>query len=285
MISNQIEAGVLFVVATPIGNLGDLAPRAVNTLEQVDLVLAEDTRHSRRLLSHFGINTSLCSLHEHNEKSKCDALIDRLNHGESMALISDAGTPLISDPGFPLVSQARQAGLKIVPIPGPCAAISALSVSGIGADRFVFEGFLPSRPGRRRHRLEAMVGEQRTLVFYESVHRIEATMAELEAVFGLQREAVVAKELTKLFETVRSGTLAELNQWLRSSSEQIRGEFVIVVEGAPQSEEAIPDGEDFRIMGLLLELLPPGKAAEAAARICNKPRKHFYQWALETRRG
>ena len=283
MISNQTKAGVLYIVATPIGNLDDLSPRAVSTLGKVDLVLAEDTRHSRKLLSHFGIKTSLFSLHEHNEKSKCDRLINQLEQGKSMALISDAGTPLISDPGFPLVSQARRTGLEVVPLPGPCAAIAALSVSGIGADRFVFEGFLPAKPGRRRRRMEAIVGEERTLIFYESVHRIEAMMADLEAVFGLQRQAVVARELTKMFETVKAGTLAELNQWLRASPQQVRGEFVVVVEGVPQPEKTSLDGEDCRIMGLLLELLPPGKAAEAAAKIRNKPRKIFYQWALEAR--
>ncbi|HHO68310.1 MAG TPA: 16S rRNA (cytidine(1402)-2'-O)-methyltransferase, partial [Gammaproteobacteria bacterium] len=197
-------AGTLFVVATPIGNLGDMTPRGVEVLQQADLIAAEDTRHSRRLAEHFGIATPMLALHEHNERSVAARLVERLRQGESIALISDAGTPLISDPGYQLVRAAREAGVPVVPVPGASALVAALSVAGLPTDRFVFEGFLPPRQAARRKRLEALKDEPRTLVFYESSHRIVDSLNDLKDVFGPGRQALLARELTKAFETTLS---------------------------------------------------------------------------------
>ncbi len=271
-------SGQLFVVATPIGNLGDLSPRARETLAAVDLIAAEDTRHSRRLLEHFGIHRPLLALHEHNERERCEGLIGRLQAGESVALISDAGTPLISDPGYRLVRAAREAGVPVVPIPGPSALIAALSVAGLPTDRFVFEGFLPAKGQARRNRLRALADEPRTLVFYEAGHRIEAMLADLAASFGGGREAVVARELTKQFEQIEGGPLDHLREWLAADERHRRGEFVVLVAGAPPREAGA--GETRRVLEILLRELPVKRAAAVAAELTGQRRNELYRLAL-----
>lgn len=269
------QAGVLFVVATPIGNLGDLSARARDTLAAVAAVCAEDTRHTRQLLAQFGIEKPLIALHEHNEQDACWPLVERLRSGDSLALVSDAGTPLVSDPGYRLVRAVRAAGLGVSPVPGPCAAIAALSVAGLPSDRFCFEGFLPAKASARRERLQQLAREPRTLVFYEGAHRIEACLDDLVASFGGEREAVLARELTKLFETVLGETLAELRERVGADANQRRGEFVLVVRGA-EDDEAARLLEGKRIYGLLAEHLKPSLAAKLAAELSGAPRKALY---------
>ena len=270
-----VAPATLYVVATPIGNLDDITVRAVAVLGAVDAILAEDTRHSRTLLTHHGIVRPLLSLHEHNESERIPVLLDRLRAGQSLALISDAGTPLISDPGFPLVRAVRAAGLAIHPVPGPCAAIAALSVAGLACERFCFEGFLPARPGPRRQCLEALRAEPRTLVFYESGHRIEETLAAMVEVFGAEREGVLARELTKLFETVLVGSLADIAARVAADPDQRRGEFVLLVAGNAAADAArLADGR--RLYARLVEELPPSRAARIAADLSGAPRKALY---------
>ena len=270
-----VAPATLYVVATPIGNLDDITVRAVAVLGAVDAILAEDTRHSRTLLTHHGIVRPLLSLHEHNESERIPVLLDRLRSGQSLALISDAGTPLISDPGFPLVRAVRAAGLAIHPVPGPCAAIAALSVAGLACERFCFEGFLPARPGPRRQCLEALRAEPRTLVFYESGHRIEETLAAMVEVFGAEREGVLARELTKLFETVLVGSLADIAARVAADPDQRRGEFVLLVAGNAAADAArLADGR--RLYARLVEELPPSRAARIAADLSGAPRKALY---------
>ncbi|HBK54787.1 MAG TPA: 16S rRNA (cytidine(1402)-2'-O)-methyltransferase [Xanthomonadales bacterium] len=272
---SKTGGGRLYVVATPLGNLGDLSPRAAQTLASVAVIAAEDTRHSRTLLTHHGIARPLLSLHEHNESERIPVLLDRLRSGQSLALISDAGTPLISDPGFPLVRAVRAAGLAIHPVPGPCAAIAALSVAGLACERFCFEGFLPARPGPRRQCLEALRAEPRTLVFYESGHRIEETLAAMVEVFGAEREGVLARELTKLFETVLVGSLADIAARVAADPDQRRGEFVLLVAGNAAADAArLADGR--RLYARLVEELPPSRAARIAADLSGAPRKALY---------
>jgi 16S rRNA (cytidine1402-2'-O)-methyltransferase len=268
-------AGVLHVVATPIGNLGDLSPRAGQVLGSVDAICAEDTRHTRQLLSQLGVSTPLLALHEHNEEAMAPRLVARLQAGESLALVSDAGTPLVSDPGFRLVRAAREAGIRVSPVPGPCAMVAALSAAGLPSDRFVFEGFLPAKAGARRERLAALAGEARTLVFYESSHRIEEMLADAAAAFGEDRRAVLARELTKLFETVLDGTLARLHARVRDDADQRKGEFVVVVEGAGE-DGAARLAEGRRVYALLSTELKPSVAAKLAAEITGAPRKALY---------
>jgi 16S rRNA (cytidine1402-2'-O)-methyltransferase len=268
-------AAALWVVATPIGNLGDLSPRAVETLRSVQLVLAEDTRHSRPLLQQFGIDTPLLALHEHNEAATAEQLVMRMRGGEAMALISDAGTPLISDPGFRLVQAARAAGLPVRPVPGPCALIAALCVAGIGSDRFCFEGFLPSRRSARREALAGLRWEPRTLVFYESAHRIRESLQDLVEVFGPERRMLLARELTKRFETLIDGSIDEVSKRVVADADQQRGEFVLVLEGAPVDTDArLSEGR--RLYAKLAEHLPPSQAARLAAEISGAPRKALY---------
>ena len=268
-------AGTLHVVATPIGNLADLSPRALDTLRAVAAICAEDTRHTRQLLAHFGIEQSLVALHEHNEDEVADRLVARLLGGESLALVSDAGTPLVSDPGFRLVRAARAAGIRVSPVPGTSALVTALSVAGLPSDRFVFEGFLPAKAGARRTRLAMLAGEPRTLLFYESAHRIEETLADCVVAFGADRQAVVARELTKLFETVLDGTLAQLHARVVADANQRKGEFVLLVQGAGDDADArIAEGR--RVYAKLGEHLPPSTAAKLAAEITGAPRKALY---------
>jgi 16S rRNA (cytidine1402-2'-O)-methyltransferase len=276
-----VEPGVLYVVATPIGNLGDMTPRALEALSQVDLVAAEDTRRTRRLLSHFGLRCRLLALHEHNEAERSASLLKVLRAGRSVALVSDAGTPVVSDPGTRLVAAAHGAKIRVVPIPGASALLAALSASGLPGDRFVFEGFLPALPEQRRRRIRALQAEQRTLVLFEAPHRILDLLADLRAAFGDGRRAVVARELTKRFETVRTGAFGDLHEWLKQAPEQQRGEFVLLIEGST----APPEQQDVRgLLTLLLEELPVKRAAALAARITGGRRNTLYALALELTR-
>lgn len=273
--STPAAAGTLHVVATPIGNLGDLSPRALDTLRGVAAICAEDTRHTRQLLSHYGVEQTLIALHEHNEAGLADRIVGRLLAGESLALVSDAGTPLVSDPGFRLVAAARAAGIKVSPVPGPSALIAALSVAGLPSDRFAFEGFLPAKAGARRERLAALASEPRTLLFYESSHRIEDALADAVTVIGADRPAVIARELTKLFETVLSGTLGELHARVAADADQRKGEFVLLIQGVGDDADAkLVEGR--RVYAKLIEHLPPSTAAKLAAEITGAPRKALY---------
>ncbi len=273
--SSPAAAGILHVVATPIGNLADLSPRALSTLRGVAAICAEDTRHTRQLLAHHGVEQSLVALHEHNEAGVAERLVARLLAGESLALVSDAGTPLVSDPGFRLVAAARAAGLRVSPVPGPAALIAALSVAGLPSDRFVFEGFLPARTGARRERLARLAAETRTLIFYESSHRIEETLADAVDAFGGDRPAAIARELTKLFETVLDGSLAHLHERVRTDADQRKGEFVLMVRGLDDDTDArVAEGR--RIYALLNAHLPPSTAAKLAAELSGAPRKALY---------
>ncbi len=270
-----IKAGTLYVVATPIGNLADLTPRAREVLGAVDAICAEDTRHTRQLLSAFGMERPLVALHDHNEEEMSGRLTARLLAGESLALVSDAGTPLVSDPGYRLVRAVRAAGCVVSPLPGACAAIAALSVAGIPSDRFCFEGFLPAKASGRRERLAALLREPRTLVFYESSHRIEESLADFVAVFGADREATLARELTKLFETVLGDTLGVLLARVRADDNQRKGEFVLVVRGCEDdADAALIEGQ--RLYAKLIDYLKPSQAAKLAAELSGASRKALY---------
>lgn len=274
--------GTLYVVATPIGNLEDISARALRVLREVALIAAEDTRHSSRLLAHFGIQTPLAACHEHNERNEGGRFIERLQAGDDVALISDAGTPLISDPGYHLVRQVRAAGVVVVPVPGACALIAALSAAGLPSDRFIFEGFLPAKAAARRTRLEALKAEPRTLIFYEAPHRILESLGDFEDVFGGERMAVLGRELTKTFETLKGLPLAALRAWVEADSNQQRGECVLLVEGweAPQGESAV-NAEALRVLDLLLAEMPLKRAAAVAADITGVRKNLLYQAALE----
>ncbi|RRQ22651.1 16S rRNA (cytidine(1402)-2'-O)-methyltransferase [Thiohalobacter thiocyanaticus] len=276
--------GVLYVVATPIGNLADMSRRAVEILQSVDLVAAEDTRHSLPLLQHYGIRTPLQSCHEHNEAQVSPRLVEQLRAGRRIALISDAGTPLVSDPGFALVRAAIAADIPVVPVPGPSALVAALSVAGLPTDRFRFEGFLPAKAGARAARLTALAGETATLVFYESSHRIQASLTDMAAAFGGERPAVVARELTKRFEQIERGSLGHLAQWIDADDNRRKGEFVVMVQGA-EAAAGRDEAEIRRILGILLKHLPVKTAAAAAAEITGERRNALYQLALELGEG
>lgn len=274
--------GSLYVVATPIGNLDDISARALNVLRSVSLIAAEDTRHSARLMQHFGIPTPLAACHEHNERDQGGRFLARLLAGDDVALISDAGTPLISDPGYHLVRQARAAGVAVVPVPGACALIAALSAAGLPSDRFIFEGFLPAKAAGRRARLEHVKEEPRTLIFYEAPHRILECLQDMQAVFGDERPALLARELTKTFETLKGMPLAELAAWVAADSNQQRGECVVLVAGwqAPEGEEAV-SAEAMRVLDLLLAEMPLKRASALAAEITGVRKNLLYQVALE----
>ena len=269
--------GRLWVVATPIGNLEDLSERARRILCEVGLIAAEDTRHSAGLLTRVGSHAKTVALHEHNEREQCERLVEQLLAGSDIALISDAGTPLISDPGFRLVRAARAAGIVVSPVPGATAAIAALSVAGLPSDRFVFEGFLPSRSSARRERLQALVAESRTLMFYESSHRIVESLADMVTLFGASRDAVIARELTKLYETVLDGSLQGLLDQVIADPNQQRGEFVVLVSGASEADADAVLAEGRRVFALLRDELPPARAAKLAAAITGAPRKALYE--------
>ncbi len=283
MTSNDVNengrVGTLYVVATPIGHLADWSERARTVLQTVAVIAAEDTRHSQRLLTAYGIQRPLVALHDHNERTATPALLAQLQAGESVALISDAGTPLISDPGFYLVRMALAAGLRVSPIPGASSVIAALSVSGLSAVRFAFEGFLPSKTAARRRQLESLIHEPRTLIFLEAPHRIADTLADCVACFGAARAATVCRELTKTFEEIRHSDLATLACEFADSARQ-RGEFVLLVDGAPPVDAEL-DAETDRILGLLLTALPLKQAVNLAADITHKPRNGLYARALQ----
>lgn len=278
--------GTLYVVATPIGNLDDMSARALKVLADVALIAAEDTRHSIRLLQHFGIDTPLAACHEHNERDEGGRFLTKLLAGENVALVSDAGTPLISDPGYHLVRQARAAGVAVVPVPGACALIAALSAAGLPSDRFIFEGFLPAKTAARRARLAQVKEEPRTLIFYEAPHRILECLEDMEAVFGGERPALLARELTKTFETLKGLPLAELRAFVAGDSNQQRGECVVLVGGwvAPEGEQAI-SVEVQRVLDLLLAELPLKRAAALAAEITGVRKNLLYQLALEKQKA
>jgi len=273
-------AAALYVVSTPIGNLEDISTRAVRVLSDVDLIAAEDTRHSAKLLQHYAIRTKVVSVHEHNERAQVPRLIEMLRAGKSIALISDAGTPLLSDPGFHMVRAARAAGVPVVAIPGPCAAIAALSGAGLPTDRFVFEGFPPGRAGARRAAFEAMKDEPRTIVYYESSHRIAASLADMRAAFGDGRPAALARELTKKFEAVTAGTLAELSDRLAREPNEQLGEFVVLIHGAAESLPGDRDAEADRVLRILLETLGVKEAVVLAARLTGGQKNRLYDRAL-----
>jgi len=269
----------LFIVATPIGNLGDMTQRAIEVLGQVDVIAAEDTRHSKRLLQQFNLSTPMLAYHDHNEGQQSEVILQRLAEGQQVALISDAGTPLISDPGYSLVSKARAAGFKVTPIPGACALISALSVSGLPSDRFSFEGFLPAKSTARLKALQSLAAETRTLVFYESSHRIAASLQDMAQAFGNERPAVVARELTKAFETVLTGSLTELCDQVEADSNQQKGEFVVMVQGVVAATDS-DSVEAERVLGVLMAELPLKQAAALAAKITGQKKNELYKQAL-----
>jgi 16S rRNA (cytidine1402-2'-O)-methyltransferase len=280
MNSSIRKAGVLYVVATPIGNLQDITRRALEVLGSVSLVAAEDTRHSRKLLAHYGIGTPMLALHEHNERTATGGLLRRLEAGADIALVSDAGTPLISDPGFHLVRTVREAGLQVVPVPGPSALTAALSVAGLPTDRFTFEGFLPAKQAARRQRLLELQATTVTLVFYESSHRILASLGDMLAVFGADRDATLARELTKTFETIRQASLAGLHAWVTADSDQQKGEFVILVHGAEKPGTMDIDATTERMLMLLMAELPLRQAASLTAQISGVGKNVLYEHAL-----
>ncbi len=273
----MISAG-LYVVATPIGNLEDISARAVRTLSEVNLILAEDSRHSGKLLQHFGIHTPVQAFHDHNEHKVLTHLLERLQANQAIALISDAGTPLINDPGYQLVVAAHKQGIRVVPVPGPSAVISGLSVSGLPADRFVYEGFLPNKQAARQKRLAELTDEQRTLVFYEVPHRICACIEDMMGSFGPDRIATLAKEITKHFETIRKDTLAGILDWLQEDPLHQKGEFVLMVHGA--SAETSDELESVRVLKILLRSLSVKEAAAAAAEIMNGNKNRLYRLAV-----
>ncbi|MFZ7198023.1 16S rRNA (cytidine(1402)-2'-O)-methyltransferase [Avibacterium avium] len=273
--------GILYIVATPIGNLQDISQRALQVLEQVDLVAAEDTRHSGLLLSHYGIKKPFFALHDHNEQQKADILCEKLLQGTTIALVSDAGTPLISDPGFHLVRKCRQAGIKIVPIPGACAAIAGLCASGIASDRFCFEGFLPAKSKARCDKLENLAKEDRTLIFYESTHRILDCLADMEKVFGAERYVVLARELTKTWETIHGDEVGALRQWVSEDPNRSKGEMVLIVEGNVNSEEESFSPEAIKALTLIAKELPLKKAAAIVADLYGYKKNALYQFGLE----
>ena len=270
-----MSSSTFFVVATPIGNMNDITLRALDVLKDVDLIAAEDTRHTRSFLSRHGIDTPLLALHEHNEEQMAPRLVEKLLAGESIALVSDAGTPLLSDPGYRLVRLAAVAGIKVSPIPGPSAVTAALSVSGLATDRFTFEGFLPSRRSARIRQLESLRNEQRSIVLFESSHRILASIGDMVTIMGSDRPAAICREMTKQFETVLRGTLAQLHRRLADDSNQRKGEFVIVLAsgGSEQTEDMV---KALELGSALQECLSVSQAARVAARICGVSRRELY---------
>jgi 16S rRNA (cytidine1402-2'-O)-methyltransferase len=273
----------LYIVATPIGNLQDITLRAIEILKAVDLIAAEDTRHSRPLLNHFGISTRLVSYREHNEAASTQGLITFLQAGQSVALISDAGTPLISDPGYRLVKTARDAGIQVVPIPGVSAVVTALCASGMATDRFSFQGFLPAkRVGRQRY-LQALLVETQTLVFYEAPHRISETLEDVVSIFGAERIVTLARELTKRFEQIWQGTAGDAIAHLQSGDIPARGEFVLLVAGIESDQTSPAQYEAARVMKLLLPEMPPRRAADIASQITGENKKDLYKLAVQLR--
>lgn len=276
----MIESGTLYIVATPIGNLEDITLRALRILAEVDLIAAEDTRHSQRLLQHYDISTRLTSLHDHNESQRAKQLIEKIKLGENIALISDAGTPLISDPGYGLVSQCRDSGVNVVPLPGPCAVITALCAAGLATDRFKFEGFLPVKAVAKQQALQRLLTETSTSVFYESPRRVADTVKQIVSELGEERQMVVAKELTKTFETFYSGSAQACLIWLEADTNHQRGEFVLLVAGEKQDQTEV-SADALKLLKLLMKELPLKKAAAITAEQYDLKKNHLYQLGLE----
>jgi len=276
----SMNQGILYVIATPIGNRADMGERAISVLKQVDLVAAEDTRHSKGLLQHYGIGTPMQAYHDHNEEQATPKLIQRLLEGDNIAIISDAGTPLLSDPGYHLVKAAHASSIKVSPVPGACAAIAALSVSGLATDRFMFAGFAPHKQGARQNFYREFEYQVATLVFYESSHRIVASVKDMLLVFGEKRRVVLAREISKLFETVYSTTIGDLLDWLQADANQQKGEFVLVLEGV--KEQMNPQFADLeQLLKILLEELSVKQASQIAAKITGVKKNQIYKLALE----
>lgn len=272
------KVGVLYIVATPIGNLLDMSSRAIDTLRKVDLIAAEDTRHSAYLLKHFAISTPSLSLHNYNERDRVSFLLEKLQNGSSIALISDAGTPLISDPGYHLVHEVKKLEIKVVPIPGPCAAIAALCASGLPTDRFIFEGFLPVKTKARKERLSALARVSSTLIFYEAPHRIKDLLKDMQAVWGSERKVTIARELTKIYETIREDFLDKIIEWMEQDKNQQKGEIVVLVEGIKDS----PSKPIFdNTLKILLKNLPLKQAVEIAEELTGQKKNILYDRALE----
>ncbi|RSD32238.1 16S rRNA (cytidine(1402)-2'-O)-methyltransferase [Vibrio pectenicida] len=275
------EVPALYIVPTPIGNLGDITQRALDVLTNVDLIAAEDTRHTGKLLSHFGISTKTFALHDHNEQQKAQVLVEKVLAGYSIALVSDAGTPLISDPGYHVVTKCRQAGVKVVPLPGPCAVVTALSASGLPSDRFSFEGFLPAKSKGRKDKFLEILTVERTCVFYESPHRILDSLRDMLEIIGPEREVVLARELTKTFETIQGLPLAKLVEWVAVDENQQRGEMVLLIHGyRVVADDSLPE-EATRALTILTKELPLKKAAALTAEIYNLKKNALYKWGLE----
>ncbi|RUM78816.1 MAG: 16S rRNA (cytidine(1402)-2'-O)-methyltransferase [Candidatus Thioglobus sp.] len=271
----------LYIVATPIGNLDDITFRAIEVLKTVDVILAEDTRHSKRLLNHYDIATPMRAFHEHNETQKSTTMINELLAGKTMALISDAGTPLISDPGYVLVSEAKKAGVTVVPIPGPSAIISALSASGVASDRFSFFGFLPAKQTARLKAIQASAHLDETAIFYESPKRILACLFDFQSVLGDQRVVCLAKELTKSFETIKTDALPMLIDYLQVDDAHQKGEFVILISGVDKNNKVEGEEQLDKILPILLSEMGASKAAKLAAKITGIDKKHCYQRAID----
>jgi len=276
----SMNQGTLYVIATPIGNRADMGERAISVLKQVDLIAAEDTRHSKILMQYYGIGTPMQAYHDHNEEQATPKLIQRLLAGENIALISDAGTPLLSDPGYRLVKAAHESAVKVSPIPGACAAIAALSVSGLATDRFMFAGFPPHKQGARQNFYREFEFQSATLVFYESSHRILASVNDMVQVFGANKRVVLAREITKLFETVHSAELGDLLGWLQADKNQQKGEFVLILEGAEQQMSS-QSAELSTLLKVLLDELPVKQASQMAAKITGMKKNQVYKLALE----
>lgn len=274
-----MKQGTLYVVATPIGNLADMSPRAVSVLEQVDLIAAEDTRHSQYLMAHFAIRTPMTPYHDHNETQQTPVLIEKLRAGASIALVSDAGTPLLSDPGYRLVNAAHEAGIKVTPLPGPCAAVAALSAAGLATDRFLFAGFAPSKSTARKHFFEEFSQQTATLVLYESSHRIVESLQDMQTVFGGDRLVLLAREISKTFETLHRADIASLCDWVKADPNQQKGEFVLVVQGAIK-QTAGTAMDTGAVLAILLEELPLKQASALAARITGEKKNLVYKMAL-----
>lgn len=278
-LNNEVSAK-LYIVATPLGNIGDITYRAVEILKNVDLIAAEDTRHSGKLLSYYQISKPTFPLHDHNERQRGSVLIEKIKAGQSVALISDAGTPLISDPGYHLVNECREAGVDVVPVPGACAAITALSAAGLPSDRFSFEGFLPVKEKAKTEKLTALAEETQTMIFYESPRRMQDTVKHIINIMGADRKLVVARELTKLFESYYVLPAVEMLEWLAQDTNHCRGEFVLMVAGAPKNQDAL-SVEAIKTLTLLKKELPLKKAAAITAEIHHLKKNDLYKWGLE----
>ncbi|KGA25617.1 16S rRNA (cytidine(1402)-2'-O)-methyltransferase [Pectobacterium brasiliense] len=276
----DISASTLYIVPTPIGNLGDITQRALAVLASVDLIAAEDTRHTGLLLQHFAINARLFALHDHNEQQKADVLLAKLQSGQSIALVSDAGTPLINDPGYHLVRRCREAGVRVVPLPGACAAITALSASGLASDRFCYEGFLPAKTKGRKDKLRELGEEPRTLIFYESTHRLLDSLQDISEVLGAERYVVLAREITKTWESIHGAPVGELLAWVKEDENRRKGEMVLIVEGHQVDDSAL-SAEALRTLTLLRAELPLKKAAALAAEIHGVKKNALYRYGLE----